>query len=102
MNGISDNSLKGLVGVGFVVLTGLQLFVNREEEMVMKQAILMIIAALGLVIPLFWLIGTGAGMTYLGLQWFGKNHKEGTATFNPQLGFTMADGGDPVDKKEKK
>ncbi|MCG6536864.1 MAG: hypothetical protein L7F78_19705 [Syntrophales bacterium LBB04] len=68
----------------------------------MKLAILTIIAALGLVIPLFWLVGTGAGMTYLGLHWFGKHQKDGTATFNPQLGFTMADGGDPVDKKGKK
>jgi hypothetical protein len=37
----------------------------------------------------------------LGLNWFGKNRKEGTATFNPQLGLTMADGGDPIEKEKK-
>jgi hypothetical protein len=102
MDGIIEQRLKGLLGVGLMVLMGLQLFIIREEEMVMKLTILIIIAVLGLVIPLFWLIGTGTGMTYLGLHWFGKNRKEEAATFNPQLGLTMADGGDPIEKEKKK
>ena len=46
MTEVIDKGLKGLLGAGLMVLMGLQLFVNREEEMVMKLAILVIIAAL--------------------------------------------------------
>jgi hypothetical protein len=74
---------------------------GREEEMVMKMAILIIIGVLGLVIPLFWLIGTATGFTYFGLHKVAKNRKEQAAVFNPQLGLTMADGGDPIDKEKK-
>lgn len=101
MTEVIDKRLKGLVGAGLMVLMGLQLFVNSEEEMVMKLTILIIIAALGLVIPLFWLIGTTTGFTYFGLHRVAKTRKEQTVAFNPQLGLTMADGGDPIDKKKK-
>lgn len=101
MTGIIDRRLKDLVGVALMALIGLELFVNREEEMVMKLAILIIIAALGLVIPLFWLIGTATGLTYFGLHRVAKTRKEQTVAFNPELGLTMADGGDPIDKEKK-
>jgi hypothetical protein len=101
MTGIIDKRLKGLVGVALLVLMGLQLYMGREEEMVMKMAILIIIGVLGLVIPLFWLIGTATGFTYFGLHKVAKNRKEQAAVFNPQLGLTMADGGDPIDKEKK-
>jgi 4-amino-4-deoxy-L-arabinose transferase-like glycosyltransferase len=101
MTGIIDKRLKGLIGVALLVLMGLQLYLSREEEMVMKLAILIIIAALGFVIPLFWLIGTATGFTYFGLHRVVKTCKEQTAVFNPQLGLTMADGGDPIDKEKK-
>jgi hypothetical protein len=100
MTGI-DERLKGLMGVGVMVLLGLQLCLIREEEMGMKLTILIIIAVLGLVIPLFWLIGTATGFTYFGLHRVAKTRKEQTAAFNPQLGLTMADGGDPIDKEKK-
>lgn len=101
MNGIMEQRLNGLVGVTLMAFTGLQLFANREEEMVMKLVILIIIAALGLVIPLFWLIGTATGFTYFGLHREAKTRKEQTAVFNPHLGLTMADGGDPIEKEKK-
>jgi hypothetical protein len=101
MTGLINERLKGLVGVTLLVLMGLQLYMSREEEMVMKLAILIIIAALGLVIPLFWLIGTATGFTYFGLHKAAKTLKEQMVAFNPQLGLTMADGGDPIDKEKK-
>ena len=69
--------------------------------MVMKLAILIIIVLLGLVVPLFWLIGTAMGITYFGLNRVRKIGEERAAAFNPQLGLTMADGGDPIDKEKK-
>jgi hypothetical protein len=103
MTEIIDKRLKGLMGVCLMMLIGLQLFVNREEEMVMKLTILIIIAVLGLVIPLFWLIGTATGgFTYFGLQRVAKTRKVRTVAFNPELGLTMADGGDPIDKEKDK
>lgn len=105
MSGLIDQRWKGLVGVTLMLMMGLQLFVNREEEMVMKLTILIIIAALGLVIPLFWLIGTATGFTRFGLNWVAKTRKEFTkedaVDLHPQLGLTMADGGDPIDKEKK-
>jgi hypothetical protein len=70
----------------------------------MKVAILIIISALGLLLPLFWIIGTVTSVIY-----FYRHREKETAAFdtrqavafNPQLGFTMADGGDAIDKKKK-
>ncbi len=67
----------------------------------MKLTILIIIAMLGLLIPLFWITGTLTSIVYFCLQKMGATRKEPTVAFDPQLGLTMADGGDPVDKKEK-
>ena len=101
MNGIIDQRWKGLVGVSLMVLMGLGLSMNKEEEMVMGLTILIIITVLGLMMPLFWIIGTVTGVTYFCLHGVGKTRKEPTVAFNPQLGLTMADGGDPVDEKKK-
>ncbi|MBI4634232.1 MAG: hypothetical protein HY742_10120 [Deltaproteobacteria bacterium] len=65
----------------------------------MELTILVVITMLGLVMPLFWIIGTVTGINYY--YGVGKIHKERTAALNFQLGLTMADGGDLVDKKEK-
>jgi hypothetical protein len=67
----------------------------------MEHTILIIIAALGLVMPLLWIIGTVTGINYFLLHEMGKTHKGRNLTINPQLGLTMADGGNPVDKEEK-
>jgi hypothetical protein len=68
----------------------------------MKLAILIVIAALGLLIPLLWITGTLTSVVYFCLQKVGATRKERTVAFDPQLGLTMADGGDTIDKKEKK
>ncbi len=68
----------------------------------MKFAILIAIAVLGLLIPLLWITGTLTAAVYMLRQRLGAAHKEGAVAFDPQLGLTMADGGDTIDKKEKK
>ena len=67
----------------------------------MNLTILIIIIALGLLIPMFWLSGTLASAVYFCRRWMGAIHKEPPVAPNPQLGLTMADGGDSIDKKEK-
>jgi hypothetical protein len=67
----------------------------------MKFAILIAIAVLGLLIPLLWITGTLTAAVYMFRQRIGATHKERIIGFDPQLGLTMADGGDAIDKKEK-
>jgi hypothetical protein len=74
---------------------------NKEEERVMKLTILIIIAVLGLIMPLLWITGTLTSIIYFYRHRAGKPHKERTFALNPQLGLTMADGGDSIDKEEK-
>ena len=104
MTGIIDQRLQGTVGVGLVglvVLMALGLSIQREEGMVMGLTIIIVIIMLGLVMPLFWIIGTMGSITYFGLNRMGPTRKERTGALNPQLGITMADGGDPIDKEKK-
>jgi len=62
----------------------------------------MVIAALGLVIPLLWITGTLTAAVYFFRQKMGATQKERTVAFDPQLGLTMADDGDTIKKEEKK
>lgn len=66
----------------------------------MKVTILSIIIALGLLMPLYWVIGSLTSAVYSCLHGVGATGKEQTIVVNPHLGLTMADGGDPVDEKE--
>jgi hypothetical protein len=75
-----------------------------EEEITMKVTVLSIIFALGLLLPLFWIVGTVTSIIYYCLH----REKETAAldtrqavAFNPQLGLTMADGGDAIDKEKE-
>lgn len=68
----------------------------------MKLAVLIVIAALGLVVPLLWITGTLSSAVYFCRQKVGATRKEQTMVLDPQLGLTMADGGDAIDKDEKK
>ncbi len=68
----------------------------------MKLTVLIIIIMLGLLIPIFWLSGTLASALYFCLRWVGALRKGYGIAFHPQLGPTMADGGDSIDNKEKK
>jgi hypothetical protein len=67
----------------------------------MKFAILIAIVVLGLLIPLLWITGTLTAAVYFLRQKVGATSKERTIALDPQLGLTMADGGDAIDKKEK-
>ncbi|MFZ4437692.1 MAG: hypothetical protein ACOYOS_04645 [Syntrophales bacterium] len=65
----------------------------------MLFTILVVAIMLGLVMPLFWIFGTVGTVAYVGLKGMGAARKEQTFDMSPQLGFTMADGGEPVDEK---
>jgi len=52
-------------------------------------------------IPLFWMTGTLTSIVYFIRHRENAAGKEGVFGFTPQLGLTMADGGDAVEKKEK-
>ena len=67
----------------------------------MKLAILIIIIALGLMIPLYWIIVSLTSVVYFFFHKVGAIRKEQNVALNPHLGLTMADGGDPVDEKRK-
>jgi hypothetical protein len=69
--------------------------------MVMKLTILIIIGALGVAIPLLWITGTLTSIVYFIRHQVGATHKEETFALNAQLGLTMADGGDSIDKEKK-
>jgi hypothetical protein len=101
MTGIIDQRLQGTVWVGLVVLMALGLSIQGEEEMVMRLTIIIVIIMLGLVMPLFWIIGTMGSITHFFLNMMGPTRKERTGALNPHLGITMADGGDPIDKEKK-
>ncbi len=68
----------------------------------MKTTILAVIVLLGVMIPVMWLIGTLISMVYLYLHREHATHEEQVVALHPQLGLTMADGGDAIDKEEKK
>ena len=103
MTGTIDQRFQGAVWVGLVALMAiaLGLSIRREEEMAMGLTIIIVIIMLGLVMPLFWIIGTVGSITYFCLNRMGATRKEQTISLNPQLGFTMADGGDPIDEEKK-
>ena len=63
----------------------------------MKMTILIIITALGVMIPLLWMTGTLTSIVYFIRHRKNMTRKEGAFALNPQLGFTMADGGDSID-----
>ena len=81
----------------------------------MTTAFLIILVALGLIMPLFWIIGAMTSLGYVcisrGMGIVAK-HREGNsnarkinnahpAAFKGQLGVTMADGGKSVEKEKK-
>lgn len=67
----------------------------------MKLTFLMIIILLALVMPLFWITGTWTSIIYFCRHRAGIIRKERTVALNPQLGLTMADGGNPMDDEKK-
>jgi len=67
----------------------------------MKLTFLIIIVLLALMMPLLWITGTLTSIIYFYRQWAGKTRKEWAVALNPQLGLTMADGGDPMNEEKK-
>jgi hypothetical protein len=74
---------------------------EKERKIVMLLTILVVVVMLGLVMPLFWIAGTFGAITYVGLNRMSASFKERNVALNPRLGFTMADGGEPVDEEKK-
>jgi hypothetical protein len=67
----------------------------------MRLTILVIIAAFGVMIPLLWITGTLTSIVYFIRHREKTPRDEEVFAFNPQLGLTMADGGDPLDEEKK-
>lgn len=75
----------------------------------MSTAVIIILLALGLIMPLFWIIGAVTSAGYIaiskGLDILAgdreRHSQAGTKAFNGQLGVTMADGGDSIEKEKK-
>jgi hypothetical protein len=71
----------------------------------METTVIIILLALGLIMPLFWIVGAAASVGYVaisrGKDFFAKTAETHGAAFNGQLGVTMADGGDSIAKKEE-
>jgi hypothetical protein len=63
----------------------------------MKYTILSVITVFGLLMPLLWIAGTVTSIIYFCL----RKEREGMFALDPRLGLTLADGGDPIDAKEK-
>jgi|GEM_PF-2099817 len=82
-------------------IVGTAVSVAIQEGMAMKTTILVVIAMLGLMIPLMWLVGTLITMIYFYLNRESETREEQTVPMHSQLGLTMADGGDSIEKKEK-
>jgi hypothetical protein len=79
------------------ILTGKEGNSRSREEMVMKLTILVIITAVGVMIPVLWITGTLISIVYFIRHGEKVTREEGLFALNPQLGLTMADGGKPVD-----
>ena len=67
----------------------------------MKLAFLVLITLLALMMPLLWITGTMTSIIYFFRHRGGEIGKERPIGIHPQLGLTMADGGDPVEGMKK-
>ncbi|MEW6334402.1 MAG: hypothetical protein AB1558_09035 [Thermodesulfobacteriota bacterium] len=90
-----------LIPLFFIIGTVISIAV--QEGMGVQTTILVIITLLGLMIPLTWFIGTMTAMIYFYLNRADATRKSLSAPvpLHSQLGLTMADGGDSIEKKEK-
>jgi hypothetical protein len=84
-----------------VWVVGTEISIAIQEGMTMKTTILIIIFTLGLLVPLMWFIGTVTAMIYFYLHPASSASEERTVPLHSQLGLTMADGGDAIEKEEK-
>lgn len=82
-------------------ITGTAITVAIQEGMAIKTTILVIIVMLGLMIPMMWFVGTLIAMAYFYLHRVSESREERTVPLHSQLGLTMADGGDSIEKEKK-
>lgn len=82
-------------------MIGTEISIAIQEGIAMKTTILVIIFTLGLIVPLMWFIGTLIAMVYFYLHRVSESREEQPVALHSQLGFTMADGGDAIDKEKK-
>ncbi len=68
----------------------------------MRLLILVVVGLLAAIMPLFWLLATVTGIVSFCLHWRRTAYEASAVALNPQLGLTMADGGDTIEKKEEK
>jgi hypothetical protein len=90
------------LGILIGILKGKEGNSGWKEEMIMKLTILVIITALGIMIPLLWITGTLTSIVYFIRHRENVTRKERVFALSPQLGLTMADGGDSVDSVDAK
>lgn len=83
-------------------IIGTVISITLQEGMDMKTTFLVIITMLGFTIPLMWLVGTLIAMVYFYKHRVSTTSEERTFALHPQLGVTMADGGDSIEKKDEK
>lgn len=88
-----------LIPLFFIIGTVISIAV--QEGMAVQTTILVIITLLGLMIPLIWFIGTMTAMIYVYLNRAHQTRESLVVPLHAQLGLTMADGGDSIEKKEK-
>jgi hypothetical protein len=70
----------------------------------METAVIVVLLVLGLIMPLFWIVGAATSVGYVvytkGMDLFAKNSE--AEAFHGHLGVTMADGGAAIDKEKEK
>lgn len=74
----------------------------------METAVIVVLLVLGLIMPLFWIIGAATSVGYVvytkGMELFAKKEAGDTlpaGAFHGHLGVTMADGGAAIEKKKE-
>ena len=68
-----------------------------EEARIMIITLLVIFIMIGLIMPLFWIIGTTGSIIYILIEKLTSPSE--TFVMGPELGVTMADGGEKIKKE---
>jgi len=76
----------------------------------METAVIVVLVVLGLIMPLFWIIGAATSVGYVaytrGRDLLAKSREAGdtlhAGAFQGHLGVTMADGGAAIEKEKEK
>jgi hypothetical protein len=106
--GVDMRKTKAIMGIPVLGLllplffiVGTVISMTVQEGLDMKTTFLVIITMLGFTIPLMWLVGTLIAMVYFYQHRLRATGEERMGVLHPQLGVTMADGGDSIEKKSE-